>query len=85
MGQGCWLGGRGVLPCPQPTPRVPVKPRGFGDAEFEHQLLGQPWGARGALRVRSDALLGTWVFHPMEQLSVSFPTALVHGVLLLGE
>lgn len=40
-----------------------------------------PWGSPGEsclarrLWVRSDALHGSWVFHPTEQLSVSFPTA----------
>lgn len=46
---------------------------------------GEPCPARGALWVRSDALHGTWVFHPMEQRSVSFPRCLGHGVRLPGE
>lgn len=89
------LAGREGDSCPQRGPSPPhasprpshaprVERRVFDDAEFEHQLLGQPWvmppcsvpgQGRGALWVRSDALHGTWVFHPMEQLSVSFPTA----------
>lgn len=69
---------------PRPSHAPRVERRLFDDAEFEHRLLGQSWvippcsvpgQGRGALRVRSDALHGTWVLHPMEQLSVSFPTA----------
>lgn len=74
--------GRGIQTNPGHPPNAPRVESGVSeDAQWEHQLLGDPalLGASGqgsgALWAPSDAPQGSWVFHPKEKLSVSFPTA----------